>query len=114
MRRYERPDLLWFTIFSLLLFLPLSFIDLAGGGETFAAQIRKVVRGDPTWRAMSGMICLGPILAVPAAGFGWWAQGVAVRWGLRLTGRPDAPHRADYDDAPPAGPPTPPAPPATT
>jgi hypothetical protein len=107
MRRSEPPDFLWFAIFSLALFLPLSFVDLVGGGNSLQACFGEIALGSITWRTVSGVICMVPMLAVPAAGFGWWAQGVAVRRGLRLTGRPDAPQRADYDDAPPADAPGP-------
>ena len=109
MRRYEPPDPLLFAILSLLAFIALSFVDL-GIDRTLARSVREIVTGSPNWsRELGTAVLLTLFTAIPAAGFGWWAQGFVVRRGLRLSRWSNAAHQADYDDAPAAGPP--PAPP---
>ena len=110
MRRYEPPDPLLFAILSLLAFIGRSFVDLSGHRITLARAVWEIARGSPNRGGhLCGIAFLTPILAIPAAGFGWWAQGFVVRRGLRLSRWSNAGHQADYDDAPAAGPP--PAPP---
>jgi hypothetical protein len=105
MRRYEPPDLLLFALLSLAALVPLSFVDL-GIDRTLARSVREIVTGSPNWsRELGTAVLLTLFTAIPAAGFGWWAQGFVGRRGLRLTGRSDAPHQADFDDRPADSPP---------
>ena len=99
--RQSKPDLALFAIFSLAAFAPLGFIDLVGDDRSFWGCVRAIGRGE---FLLGWMSCLGLMLTIPAAGFGWWAQGFAVRRGLRLTGRPKTEQAADYEEMPPAGP----------
>jgi hypothetical protein len=108
MRRHEPPDLTLFAVFAIALFVALSFLDLVGGGETLAHDTRHAISGGPGSAAAAGRaVVLALCTAVPAAGLGYGAQALAVRWGFRLTGRPAKGDAADYDDKPP--PPPPPA-----
>jgi hypothetical protein len=105
MRRVP-PDYLLLTLFSAAaLVFPVGLLDPTGTGDgrlTFA--LWNAVRGAPGWgESLSRALVVVPILSVPAAAVGWWAQAAAVRCGLRLTGRPN-PEAADYRDAAPRPP----------
>lgn len=108
MRRSKpSPDYLLLTLFSLAALVPVGFIDLTGTGQfRFTVCLWRAVRGDPEWAELLGRALVTmPLLCVPAAALGWWAQAAAVRLGFRLTGRPSKEHLADYDDAPLKAPP---------
>ena len=101
MPRSDQPDFLLFAAFSLVVFVPLSFWDPLNMGDSLVECLRGIVRGSVQWRHVGGLVCTAPMIAVPAAGFGWWAQGVAVRRGFTLRRRPRTDQAADYDDEPP-------------
>jgi hypothetical protein len=106
MRRYEPPDFLLFALIAFAAFLPLAFVDPAGQGLSLARDVRKLAEGPPNWLTVAGRAAGTALcMALPAAGLGWWLQGVVVRRGLRLTGRSDAPHQTDYDHTPADRPP---------
>lgn len=107
MRESQPPDYLLFAVISVAALIPLSFVDLSGGSGEFslAGDVRAILGGHIP-RIGSALVTLA-MIALPAAGLGWWLQGVAARRGLRLTRRPRTEQAADYDDAPPGTSPPP-------
>jgi hypothetical protein len=106
MRRREPPDYLLLTLFTVVALVPVGLVDPTGTGEFRPTVcLWKAVQGSPGWQERLGRALAAlPLLCVPAAAFGWWAQAAAVRRGLRLTGRPDA-QAADYGEQAVARPP---------